>query len=62
MKCKFSKNKNRDERAVRFDKMTIWLVMLYGTECWAVKKQLIHKMSIAKIKNVKMNKWEHIER
>ena len=24
--------------------------MLYGTECWVVKKQHIHKMSVAEIR------------
>ena len=24
--------------------------MLYGAECWAIKKQHIHKMSIAEMK------------
>jgi hypothetical protein len=24
--------------------------MLYGTECWAIKKPHIHKMSVAEIK------------
>ena len=31
-------------------KTTIRLAMLYDVECWAVKKQHIHKMSIAKIR------------
>ena len=31
----------------RFYKTAIWLAMIYGTECWDVKKQHIHKMSVA---------------
>ena len=31
----------------RFYKIAIWLAMVYGTECWDVKKQHIHKMSVA---------------
>ena len=28
--------------------------MLYGTECWVVKKQHIHKMSVVEMR---MSKW-----
>ena len=28
--------------------------MLYGTECWVVKKQYIHKMSVVEMR---MSKW-----
>ena len=31
-------------------KTTLRLAMLYDIECWVVKKQHIHKMSIAKIR------------
>jgi hypothetical protein len=31
----------------KFYRTSIRLAMLYGTECWAVKKQHIHKMSVA---------------
>ena len=31
-------------------KTTLQLAMLYDIECWTVKKQHIHKMSIAKIR------------
>ena len=35
-------------------KTTLRLAMLYDVECWAVKKQHIHKMSIVKIR---MLRW-----
>ena len=35
-------------------KTTLRLAMLYDIECWAVKKQHIHKMSIVKIR---MLRW-----
>ena len=33
----------------KFYKMTIRPTLLYGTECWANKKQYIHKMSVVEM-------------
>ena len=38
----------------KFYKIAIRLAMLYGTECWAVKKQHIHKMSVVEMR---MLRW-----
>ncbi|KAM1159490.1 hypothetical protein ACFX19_033225 [Malus domestica] len=38
----------------KFYRTTIRLAMLYGTECWAVKHQHVHKMGVAKIR---MLRW-----
>jgi len=38
----------------KFYKIAIQLTMLYGTECWAVKKQHIHKMSVVEMR---MLRW-----
>ena len=38
----------------KFYKMIIRLTMLYGTECWAVKKQYVSKMNIAEMR---MLRW-----
>ena len=38
----------------KFYKIAIWLVMVYGTECWVVKKQHIHKMSVVEMR---MLRW-----
>ena len=34
----------------KFYKTTIRPVMLYGIECWAIKKKHIHKMSVVKVR------------
>ena len=34
----------------KFYKTTIRLVMLYGTECWAIKKKHVHKMGVVKVR------------
>ena len=33
----------------KFYKTVVLLAMLYGTECWTVKKQNIHKMNVSKM-------------
>jgi hypothetical protein len=33
----------------KFYKIAIRLAMLYGINCWAIKKQHIHKMSVTEI-------------
>ena len=38
----------------RFYKIAIWPAMVYGTECWDVKKQHIHKLSVAQMR---MLRW-----
>ena len=38
----------------KFCKTVIRPAMLYGTECWAVKKKHIHKMSIAEIRMLRV--------
>ena len=34
----------------KFYKIAIWPTMLYGTKCWAVKKQHIYKIRVAEIR------------
>ncbi|KAM1952113.1 hypothetical protein ACFX15_006643 [Malus domestica] len=34
----------------KFYRTTIRLAMLYGTECWAVKHQHVHKMGVAEMR------------
>ena len=34
----------------KFYKMAIRPAMLYGTECWAVKKQYVNKMNVAEMR------------
>ncbi len=45
----------------KFYKTKIRPVMLYGTKCWTVKKQHIHKMS-SWTENLYMDKWKYKER
>ena len=41
----------------KFCKTTIQLAMLYGTECWVIKKQYIHKMSVAEMRILSWISW-----
>ena len=42
----------------KFYKTTIQLAMLYGTEwCWVIKKQYIHKMSVAEMRILSWISW-----
>ncbi len=34
----------------KFYEIAIRPAMLYGTECWTIKKQTIHKMSVAEMR------------
>jgi hypothetical protein len=38
----------------KFYKAAVRPAILYGTECWAVKKQRVHKMSVAEMR---MLRW-----
>jgi len=45
----------------KFYKTTIRLVMLYGTECWAIKKKHVHKMGVVKVRMLRRisgNTWK----
>ena len=44
----------------KFYKTAIRPAMLYGTECWAVKKQYVRKMNVAKMRMLRWSKMIEI--
>lgn len=42
----------------KFYKVSMRPIMLYHIECWAMKKQHIHKISVAELR---MDKWKYKE-
>ena len=41
----------------KFYNIAIQLAILYGIECWAIKKQRIHEMGVATIVETKILRW-----